>query len=287
MTRVEVVRGEALPQRSDEDWWRRPPAVKCAYMERPHGLLHYRTVRPATPQRPPVLILHQSASSGRCYEHLAAAIGEDRTVVVPDTPGFGASDPLPQPPLIEDLAKVAAGVIEELGLGSVDVFGDHTGTKTAVELAVTRPDLIRRVVLHAPAVFNEQELLALRTRDSAIHSPNADGSHVMMRWNWRRENLACAPIVLREMEMVEALRSGPFAEHGHHAALQYDMAGNLQKVRQKVCILRLRDLWEQVGRTQDLVRDGVMFELPDFGRESLTMRHRQLATITKDFLDAP
>lgn len=77
-------------------------------------------------------------------------------------------------------------------------FGVHTGTKTAVELAVTRPDLVRRVVLHAPTVFNEQELQALRTRDSAIHSPNDDGSHVMIRWNRRQENLACARIVLRE-----------------------------------------------------------------------------------------
>lgn len=281
-----VIPGDALPDWPDEAWWRRPRAVKCAYAERPHGLLHYRIVTPPAPRRPPVLVLHQSGSSGRCYEHFAAALGQDRVVVVPDTPGFGASDPLPQLPLIADFADVAASLVRELGFATVDVFGDHTGTKTAVELAVTRPELVRRIVLHSPVIFDDEELAKLRAKDDAIARWQDDGSHFMGSWNWRRGNMAIAPIVLRQMEFVEALRSGPFAGHGHHAALQYAMAENLRKVRQKVCVLRLKDYWDVIARARPLVQDGLFLELPDFGRESPTMRHRQLARIVQDFLDA-
>ena len=282
---TKLIHGEALPDLPDEVWWRRPSQVKCAYTERPHGLLHYRIVTPPSAHRPPVFVLHQSGSSGRCYEHFAAALGQDRIVVVPDTPGFGASDPLPHAPSIADFADVTVSLIKELGFASVDVFGDHTGTKTAVELGVTQPELVRRIVLHSPVVFSDEELRGLRTKDVATASWKEDGSHVMIGWNWRRGNMACAPLVLRQMEFVEALRSGPFAGHGHHASLQYEMAENLRKVKQKVCVLRLKDYWDAIARAKPLMKEGVFIELPDFGRESPTMRHRQLAEIVREFLD--
>lgn len=283
---TKVIHGGALPAWSDEAWWRRPRQVKCVYVERPHGLLHYRIVTPALAHRPPVLVLHQSGSSGRCYEHFAAALGQDRIVVVPDTPGFGASDPLPHAPSIADFAGQALSLVKELGFTSVDVFGDHTGTKTAVELGVTQPELVRRIVLHSPVVFDDQELARLRAKDIAIARWQEDGSHLMGSWNWRRENMTSAPVVLRQMEFVESLRSGPFAGHGHHASLQYEFAENLRKVQQKVCVLRLKDYWDDIARARPLLKEGVFIELPDFGRESPTMRHKQLAEIVREFLDA-
>jgi len=286
MMETKVILGDALPAWSDEAWWRRPREVKCAYTERPHGLLHYRIVTPRSPLRPPVFVLHQSGSSGRCYEHFAAALGQDRIVVVPDTPGFGASDPLPHAPQIADFAAQAVSLAKELGFASVDVFGDHTGTKTAVELGVTEPELVRRIVLHSPVIFDEEELRHLRAKDANIASWKDDGSHFLPGWDWRRGNMACAPVVLRQMEFVESLRSGPFAGHGHHASLQYEMAENLRKVQQRTCVLRLKDYWDAIARTKPLVKEGVFVELPDFGRESPTMRHRQLAEIVREFLDA-
>ena len=283
--KCKVVQARPLPERSDEMWWRRPESVKYAYAEQPHGIVHYRIVTPAQTRHAPLLIIHQSGSSGRCYENLAATLGNDRTVLAPDTPGFGASDPLPFAPSIADFAQVTVNLLDQLGFDLVDVLGDSTGTKTAVELAVKWQSRIRRVVLHSGAVFSDDELKSLRARDAIIERPQADGSHIMMRWDWRRQNMGPAPVFLREMEMVEALRSGPFAGHGHHAALAYDMAGNLQNIRQRVCVLRLKDLWDGIGRSAKLIPDCEMIELPEFGRESILMRYEHLAEIISEFLD--
>ncbi len=282
-----MIPGGPLVSMSDEAWWRRPAALRYAYSEQDHGLVHYRIVTPDQAVYPPLIMSHQSGSSGRCYEHLAAALGRDRIVIVVDTPGFGASDPLPAAPFIEDFAVVVETLVAELGFDQIDVFGDHTGSSTSVELANRNPKLVRRVVMHAAPIFTEEELAVLRARDAKIEAPDESGDHIMMRWTWRRENMACAPVVLREMEMVEALRSGPFAGHGHHAALHYDLRGSLAKVDQPVCLLRLRDYYEATGRGGPLIRNGEMIDLPDFGRESLTLRHVQLAQIIGEFLGRP
>ena len=70
-------------------------------------------------------------------------------VVTFDNRGCGRSAAPPAPYQVADMAADAADLIEHLRLGPCDVIGYSLGGYIAQQLAVTRPGLVRRLVLLA------------------------------------------------------------------------------------------------------------------------------------------
>lgn len=284
-----MVDARSADQRRRELLWRAPSTVRRGYADYRYGQLHYRIAKPASPsERRPLFLFHQTGSSGRCYEGLIAELGRDRVAIVADTPAFGNSDALPHPPSIADFAAAMGELIDYFGFRDIDVMGDHTGSKTAVEVAIQRPVQVRRVVLNAAPVYSAAELAALTAFDDAVETADDDGRYVMVRWGWARDNLPPeVPITVRELEFVEGLRAGPLAYHGHHAAFSYLHAENLPKVTQPLLLLHARDdLWAPTARAAAYIRNGKMIDLPQWGREMLLFRYREVAPIIRAFLDA-
>jgi pimeloyl-ACP methyl ester carboxylesterase len=73
------------------------------------------------------------------------------TVITFDNRGCGRSQAPPAPYSVTGMAADTAVLIEHLGLGLCDVIGYSLGGYIAQELAVTRADLVRRLVLLAGA----------------------------------------------------------------------------------------------------------------------------------------
>jgi pimeloyl-ACP methyl ester carboxylesterase len=283
-----MVDPRSAEQRSREALWRAPSSVRRGYADYRYGQLHYRIARPAADTgRRPLFLFHQTGSSGRCYEGLIAELGRGRVAIVADTPAFGASDPVPQPPTIADFAAAMGELIDHFGFAAIDVMGDHTGSKTAVEVAIRRPQQVRRVVLNAAPVYSDAELAYLLSLDQSIETANEDGAHVAARWKWSRENTPVdVPLTVRELEFVESLRAGPFAYHCHHAAFGYLHADNLPKVTQPLLLLHAHDdLWAPTARAAAYIRNGRMIDLPQWGRDMLLYRYREVAPIIAAFLD--
>lgn len=134
--------------------------IQRLYVDGPYGQIHLRLARPSVPgaeTRPPLACFHYSPGSGRLYDPLLPYLARDRMVMAFDTPGYGNSAPPPEQPYISDYAQALAGAIEALADGqAVDVMGQLTGSLVAVEMAVTRPDLVRRAVLSRAPVFTEE-----------------------------------------------------------------------------------------------------------------------------------
>jgi 3-oxoadipate enol-lactonase len=84
---------------------------------------------------------------------------EDHDVVRPDLRGSGESSSLPEGPLsdVDDVARL----LDTLGMARCHVIGASFGAGVATELALTRPDLVRSLLLCPPG----GSLLALRTPD--------------------------------------------------------------------------------------------------------------------------
>lgn len=274
--------------REAENLWRSPPGVRRAYADYRHGQLHYRMAKPERPVHVPLMLFHQTGSSSRCYENFIAEMGKDRIALAVDTPAFGASDPLPEAPTIADFAGVMAGLADQLGFHEFDVIGDHTGAKTALEIAIQRPGQVRRVVMNAAAVMDADDLKRLGGTDHVIHNANASGDHIMARWKGMTKHVGAVSLTLGEMEFIEGLRPGPFTYHGHHASFPYPVAEKLPLAAQPILILRARDdLWDATGRALQFLRNGKMVELPEYGREMFQMRYRELAVVVRGFLDSP
>jgi len=273
---------------SAPELWRSPRAIRRSYAPCRFGQLHYRIARAEVASRPPIIVCHQTPTSGRCYEGLIAELGRDRIAVAMDTPGFGSSDPPPYAPSIQDYGGVVGDLADALGFSRFDVFGDHTGAKIAVEAALQWPEAVRRVVLNAAPVYSDEELEALKRQDEAVERFDEDGAHILARWRWAmRQRAPETPLEAVALEVAESLRAGANVWHGHHAAFGYQHRENLPRVVQPVLVLHARDdLWAPTARARPLIRRGRMVDLPAYGREMILLRYREVAEIVRAFLDA-
>jgi pimeloyl-ACP methyl ester carboxylesterase len=101
---------------------------------------------PATdPQAPTLVIAHGLYGSGRNWGVIARRLADRRNVVAVDMRNHGDS-PREATQSYPDMAADLAEVIESIG-SPVDLLGHSMGGKAAMQLALTRPDLIRRLVI--------------------------------------------------------------------------------------------------------------------------------------------
>ena len=167
-------------------------------------------------------------------------------------------------------------------------MGYHTGSKICVELAQQRPQQVRRLIL-VSAPINTKEELVHHKKNYGPTEISADGSHLQARWDghwkWRGPG---TPIEFVHRDVVETLRGGMTSWWGHRASRNYGHAENLPKVTQPVLVLCPKDdLWEPTLRAADVIRNGRILELPDFGHGMLDTRTKEVSEILRDFLDAP
>lgn len=95
----------------------------------------------------PVLVLaHLGATLDEWDPRLIDALARSRQVLAVDLPGVGASTGT-VPPTIAEMARSAIGFIEALGYAKVDIAGFSMGGFIAQQIALDRPDLVRRLVL--------------------------------------------------------------------------------------------------------------------------------------------
>jgi len=125
--------------------------TRRAYFDCRFGQLHVRTAFPTTggfDEGVTLICLHPEESSSRVFTRFLPEIADNRSVYAPDLPGNGESDSAPS----RDYADAAAAVADlamDLRLRQIDVLGFRFGAGVALELAVAKPDLVRRLVLVA------------------------------------------------------------------------------------------------------------------------------------------
>jgi pimeloyl-ACP methyl ester carboxylesterase len=95
---------------------------------------------------PAVVILHGLAGSGREFVRTARAL-DGRKVVLVDQRGHGFSTRFPSDTSRAAFVADVVRVIVTESLGAVDLVGQSMGAHTAMLVAATRPDLVRRLVL--------------------------------------------------------------------------------------------------------------------------------------------
>lgn len=246
-----------------------PVPVKRMYADCRFGQLHVRVARPETDganRHPPLLCLHQSPKSGRQMIEVAARLGTDRMVYAPDFPGFGESDRPSDPPAIEDYAAAIGDFLDTLECEAVDLYGYHTGAMNAVELAVTRPTLIRRLVLIGVPILTAEEQQAILSAPWPV-PVEEDGSHLMTEWqravHWAGPGQTLAMIA---DGFADKLLAGEKAFWGARAAATYDLASKIQQVTQPVLAIGPKDdNWENTPRAEPLLQNGKLVLWPEYG----------------------
>ena len=96
-----------------------------------------------------LVLLHAFPLHAAMWERQMAGLSKGWWVIAPDLPGFGRSDPVPDPDsaTLEDMADAVAALLEELGLSRVVLGGLSMGGYAAFVLARRHRAVIRALVL--------------------------------------------------------------------------------------------------------------------------------------------
>jgi pimeloyl-ACP methyl ester carboxylesterase len=111
--------------------------------------MHVRTAFPTTggfDEQVTLFCLHPIDSSSRVFSRFLPEIADIRSVYAPDLPGYGESDSSPAGS-VADAAAAISDLANDLRLRQIDLLGVHYGAGVAAELAASRPELVRRLVL--------------------------------------------------------------------------------------------------------------------------------------------
>lgn len=105
----------------------------------------------------PVLILHGGFGSNQDFAAQIPEVSKNFKVVAFERPGHGHSADTSDPFTFEAMARTTIELIKALNLGSVNLVGWSDGAITALFVALSRPDLVRRLV-SVSASFNTSAL---------------------------------------------------------------------------------------------------------------------------------
>jgi pimeloyl-ACP methyl ester carboxylesterase len=96
----------------------------------------------------PLLLLHGGLFDiDQQFGALLPTLSGGRRVVAADFQGHGRTNDLDRPLTGDGLTSDVVGLLEHLHLDQVDVWGFSVGGAVALHLAITRPDLVRKLIV--------------------------------------------------------------------------------------------------------------------------------------------
>jgi pimeloyl-ACP methyl ester carboxylesterase len=134
--------------------------------------------------QPPLLIVHGLFGSARNWGVIAKRLSDERQVIAVDQRNHGDS-PWNDLHGYEDMAADIAEVIEANG-GQADLLGHSMGGKASMVLALTRPELVKRLIVAdvAPVAYGHtqvQHIEAMRAVDLDAIEKRSDASAQLAR----------------------------------------------------------------------------------------------------------
>lgn len=124
--------------------------LRKMYVDCRFGQLHMHTAFPSSggfDELTPMICIGTPMLTGRAFRPLLRDLGRDRSVYAPDLPGSGESDAPQEPAAVAENAAACVDLIDSLRLRYVDVIAYQAGSTVAIELALARPENVRRVAL--------------------------------------------------------------------------------------------------------------------------------------------
>lgn len=209
------------------------------YVQTRSGRMHVVTVGGHL-DGPCLVLLHQTPRSWDEFRAVAGLI-EGYRIVMPDLPGYGASQALPDN-TIESTAAAVLDVLDELRVPCAHLVGHHFGGLVAYQLAVSAPQRVLSVVLSSTPFIDEDERRRRRTaqpfNDIAIEP---DGGHLARLWQ-RRAGYLAHPDPDVQGRYVRDVLAHPDPDRGHAAVAAYRSEDGVGRYPGPVlCVASARD----------------------------------------------
>lgn len=269
--------------------------IRHAYVDGAEGQIHVRMATPARPagrRRAPVVLFHETPASSAEYEALIRELGADRVVIAVDTPGYGMSTAPDRPLSIAAYVDRIAPALQTLGvggsrLGKAVVFGFHTGAVLAAEMAISRPGLVRALVVagfpcRTPA--ERAERLAALPRDATVADHR---SKVLALYDLAvMADVPDVPVDHRVQLFAEMMLAGRRHWFGYDAVWRWSCEERLPLIRQPALFLAPHEmLHAQTVAASRLVPGARLVDMPEATEWVLERNVPAIAAEIRRFVD--
>lgn len=104
----------------------------------------------------PLVLLHGALSTIRTsFGKLIPALAKSRRVVAVELQGHGHTADTDRPLTYEQMADDTAALVRQLELGQTDLFGYSMGGGVALQIAMSHPDIVRKLVVASASISPE------------------------------------------------------------------------------------------------------------------------------------
>ena len=265
--------------------------VKRRFVDGPYGQIHLRIAENAEAEKPPLVLFHPTPYSSDYYKDFITIMAADRPVIAIDTPGYGDSAPPPEPLSLPDYASAIAAALEALGYGNdegkVDMLGFHTGALIAAELAASRPDLARKIVLPGLPYFTGDAQKKMYEENAQPEVIKEDGGHLDKKWEFAAYAMSAGLSVARAQEhFSDSMQCYPNCWWAYHGVFTYDADAQFKKVKQPVLLITTKgSLSEETRNAKDLFSDATLVHLSSVSKGAFDLAPEEMARATRQFLD--
>jgi pimeloyl-ACP methyl ester carboxylesterase len=238
----------------------------------------------------PLVLLHGAFSAiGTSFGQVLPELAKSRQVVAFELQGHGRTADIDRPLSLEGLAEDVAAALKELRIESADVFGYSTGGAVALRLAISHPDLVRKLVL-ASVTYTL----------GGIHPGLMDGlgemkPEMMFGSPWHEEYMRIAPnpenfatLFAKKTQMDKEIKDLPAEAIQAIKAPTLLIIGDSDLVRPEHAVEMFRLLGGGVfGDTPAGLPNSQLAVLPGTSHVTVVERADLLLAIIPPFLDAP
>lgn len=131
----------------------------------------------------PLVLIHGVGMQASAWYPQIEALSSEFRVISVDMPGHGGSDALEVGAGLPQFVEWASSFIEALDIGLVNLAGHSMGSLIAAGVAVTRPDLVKRVaVLNGVYRRSSEARDAVLQRAAELRSGTIDVDTPLRRW---------------------------------------------------------------------------------------------------------
>jgi pimeloyl-ACP methyl ester carboxylesterase len=247
--------------------------IDRAFVRISEGLVHLRKVE-GTGR--PLLMIHLSPSSSQRLEPVMRnlrSVGFAAPLIAPDTLGNGQScKPAIEEPDINYFAGTLVRLLDAMGIDQVDLFGMHTGARTACEFAHAFPDRTGRVVIDGITEYSPQMRALFKEKYTPKIVPDEFGSQLIWAFNFSRNQHLYYPWFMQDaahslnktMPSPEALQAGVLEilnsydsyHMAYSAAFQYPSASKVPSLTVPTLLMKPEDGTPAINAAADTYANG-------------------------------
>jgi pimeloyl-ACP methyl ester carboxylesterase len=238
----------------------------------------------------PLVLLHGAFSAiGTSFGQVLPELAKTRQVIAFELQGHGRTADIDRPLSLEGMAEDVAAALKELRIESADVFGYSTGAAVTLRLAISHPDLVRKLVL-ASVTYTL----------GGVHPGLMDGlgemkPEMMFGSPWHDEYMRIAPnpedfatLFAKKTQMDKEIQDLPADAIEAIKAPTLLIIGDSDLVRPEHAVEMFRLLGGGVfGDTPAGLPNSQLAVLPGTSHVTVVQRADLLLAIIPPFLDAP